>query len=318
MVDDPSITRGLFPFCTPQSRSLRRTIYPCLLKECVVANVSSAGAATRALKTLELPDSMVLFDTNRKSRRRGSILAGSFKLKSKNHRVAPSVTQQANRNAEQEWRKALSLTQEEVLRAWDERVRQVELEIFNESSEAWTPMRTGLDNVHAEWRGMEGSRFVLRRFTTLVDARPEAVYRAAAEPLGTSSDIRFGDRSILDTQSVARFDDSHLVTWQLNKLPRGVDDRLFVALVFTDVDNLLIVTRDATEDKELVKKMCSKTELLGKKRYTLGIAQHFSMRFSDTGNGRCRVVFLFQSDPQGNIPSMVVNSEKVGINIAKG
>ena len=179
-------------------------------------------------------------------------------------------------------------------------------------------MRTGLDNVHAESRRVEGSRFVLRRFTTFINARPEAVYRAAAESLGTSSDFRFGDRSILDTQAVARFDNSHLVTWQLNKLPRGVHDRLFVALVFTDVANLLIVTRDATADKGLVKNMCSKTELLHKKAYIVGKSIHYSFRVSDAGSGRCRVDFLSQSDPKGNIPSMVVNSDKAGINMAKG
>ena len=114
------------------------------------------------------------------------------------------------------------------------------------------------------------------------------------------------------------FDESHLVTWQLNQLPRGVDDRLFVALGFTDVANLLIVTRDATENIALVKKTCSKTELLDKKTYSLGKSIHYSMRFSEDGNGRCRVQYLFQVDPKGNIPSLVVNSDKVGINIAKG
>ena len=297
---------------------MRRTIYPGLLKECVVANVSSAGAAARALRALELPEFAVLFDTNQKSRRRGSILAGSFKRKAKNHRVVPTITQ-ANKNAAMEWRKALLLAQEEELRDWDERTRQEELAIFNESSEAWTPMRTGLDNLHAESRRVEGSRFVLRRFTTFIDARPEAVYRAAAESLGTSSDVRFGDRSILDTQTVARFDVSHFMTWQLNQLPPGLDDRLFVSLAFTDDANLLIVTRDATShSKSLVKKMCSSIELLAQKKPTLGVAHHFSFHFSDTGNGRSRVVFLFQSDPKGNIPSMVLNSDKVGVNIAKG
>jgi hypothetical protein len=294
---------------------VRRTIYPGLLKECVVANVSSAGAAAHALKALKLPEFALLFDTNQKARRRGSIFTDSFKHKS--GRVAPTVTE-AYRNAAIQWRAALFLIQDEAVRAWDERVRLEELGIFNESSEAWTPMRTGLDNVHAESRRMEGSRFLLWRFTTIIDARPEVAYRAAAESLGTSSDLRFGDRSILDTQTVARFDNSHLVTWQLNKLPRGVDDRLFFALGFLDVANLLIVTRDATENIGLVNKMCSKTELLGKMSYRLGIVKHFSMRFSDAGNGRCRVQHLFQNDPKGNIPSMVINSEKVGIALAKG
>jgi hypothetical protein len=297
---------------------MRRTIYPGLVKECVVANVSSAGAATRALRALKLPEFTVLFDTNQASRRRGSIFTESFKPKTKNNRVAPTITD-VNRSAALEWRKAFFLTQDEALRDWNERVRQEELGIFIESSDAWTAIHTGLDIVHAEWRRMEGSRFVLRRFTTFIDAQPEAVYRAAAKSLGTSSDPRFGDRSILDTQTVARFDDSHFVTWQLNKLPRGVDDRLFVSLAFTDEENLLIVTRDATSNnKELVNRMRSKTELLAQKRLTLGVAHHFSFVFSDAENGRCRIAFLSQGDPKGNIPSMLMNSDKVGVNIAKG
>ena len=181
---------------------MRRTIYPGLFKECVVANVSSASAAARALRALELPESAVLFDTNQKSRRRGSILIDSSfkKHKPKKNRVVPTQTAKRRNldDAAMEWRDALFMTQEEDLREWDQRVRQEELGIFNESSEAWTPMRTGLDNLHAESRRMEGSRFVLRRFTTYIDARPEVVYRAAAESLGTSSDFRFGDRNILE------------------------------------------------------------------------------------------------------------------------
>ena len=86
----------------------------------------------------------------------------------------------------------------------------------------------------------------------------------------------------------------------------------------SDEANLLIVTRDATENKDLVKKMCSKAEQLEKKTFTVAKAKHFSFRFSDAGNGRCRVAFLFQSDPKGNIPSMLINSDTVGLNLAKG
>jgi len=117
---------------------------------------------------------------------------------------------------------------------------------------------------------------------------------------------------------VARFDASHLVIWQLNKSPRGLNDRLFVSLGLTDEANLLIVTRDATGNKGLVKKMCSKTELLDKKTYTMGTLIHYSFRSSEARNGQCRFELLQCVDPQGNIPSMVVNSEKSGINMAKG
>ena len=294
-------------------------MYPGLLKECIVSNVTSAGAAARALKALELPDSALFFDTKRVFRKRGSILENSFKRKSKNYRVAPTLTEkERNLESAMAWREALFLVEDEALRAWDERVREEELAVFNESSDSWTAMRTGLDNLHAEWRRVEGSRFVLRRFTTIIDAPPEVVYRAAADALGTSSDLRFGDRSILDAQAVARFDAAHLVSWQLNRLPRGLNDRLFFALCFTDEANLLIVTRDATENESIVKKMCSRAEQLEKKTYTIAKAKHFSFRFSDAGDGRWRVEFLFQSDPKGNIPSMVLNSDKVGVNIAKG
>ena len=302
------------------SRKLRRAIYPGLVKECVVANVLTAGAAARALKALGLPESAVFFDKNLVSRKRRSIFDESFKRKSHKYRVAPSDTKAAaeKRSAAMEWRGALFLAEDETLRAWDEKNRQLELAVFNDDSEAWTPMRTGLDNIQAEWRRMKGSRFLLRRFTTIIDERPEIVYRAAAESLGTSSDTRFGDRSVLDARLFSRIDDSHFMTWQMHKLPPGLNDRLFVAIGFTDETNLLIVTRDASENKALVKKMCSESEFLSQKKFTVGYGHYYSFRFSHAGDGRCRVEHLFQSDPKGGIPSMVLNSDRVGVNMAKG
>ena len=297
-------------------------IYPWMISEVVVANVSRGGAAQRVLRELGLPTSaLLLVDRNGEamaSRRRSSIFLGENAARRSSSVVVPAASAAGGLllPTASDWWSAVgvSCNTPGAVQAWDDTISENELEAFG-ASEEWTLLKfKGNSDLKAEWRHVPDSKFRLHRISMVLEGvAPKAALQAMWESLGTPGSIVFGDRSVLDQRSVLCLDAKHQVLAQSTALPRGVSNRVFCCLTSKHEDKQLITNTHIELDKYNLQQAVPETN-----DFVVGKFRNYSMRFQDTADGDCKVTALNCVDPKGSLLSALANNDRVSVAIAKG